>query len=288
MVANAPAPNSFRPPYVQTAEVIPFTYGDIDGSKLLRLAPTPSAPTLESVTTIFKRPWLDHIGSWVGRFHHPTEHMPAYGREFASDVGKGALALHLDYPFSEKERLLIYYLQLGIDLYGIAVNGGKDNWQPDGGHASGCKWPILFAGLIFNNDAMRNIGQNNEIYFGEDSQTFYVSQTDIDMTHSPDPRAEAIEYEQSDLGLAEWGIRHATRPILDNKNWKATYRECCTANAWSGFILAAQLMDARQLWNHEPLFDYQNRYMQVEPPGWERSNCPFSAEMWDLYWNNEP
>lgn len=137
------------------------------------------------------------------------------------------------------------------------------------------------------NDAEMMSVDTMDISFGEDGQTFYISQTDIDMIHDPDSRADAVEYEQSDLGLPEWGIRHATNPVADNKNWEATYRLCCTAVAWNGFVLAAHIMDAKALWHHDALFDYQDRYMQVtaedgDYPGW-RSWSDFTETMWDTY-----
>lgn len=245
-----------------------------------------STPEPADVARYFERPWIDHVPDWMADYLHPSENMPNYGREIANEVGIGALMLHLDFSDEAKETLLIRYVQLGIDLFGVAQNGGASNWVPNGGHTSGRKWPILFAGIVLDDAQMLSVGTLN-IFFGEDAQTFYVSQTDIDITHSPDPRAAAVEYEQSDLGLPEWGIRHATMPAADNKNWSATYRRCCTAVAWNGFVLAAHIMGAKTLWNHDALFDYQDRYMQVTAddgdfPGW-RSWSHFTEEMWDTY-----
>ena len=65
---------------------------------------------------------------------------------------------------------------------------------------------------------------------------------------------EAEEYIDEDVNLPEWGIRHATSPGMDNKKWLTPYRECCTANSWAGFVLAAYIIDAKSLWNHDVLF----------------------------------
>jgi hypothetical protein len=35
-------------------------------------------------------------------------------------------------------------------------------------------------------------------------------------------------------------------------------------------------------WNHPALFDYMDRYAQIEPPGWTRSWSPWCGDMWDL------
>jgi hypothetical protein len=125
--------------------------------------------------------------------------------------------------------------------------------------------------------------------FGEDDQTFYVTQADIDLQHGwqGTPGAPCghevgfVDYEQSDLGIPEWGSSHYSYPAHDRKNWDACYRQCCTADAWLGFVLAARILDQQAQWNHDALFDYQDRYMVTEP-SW-RSWTVFSEDMWDTY-----
>ncbi len=288
-VLDAPAPaGSFRPPYSGSDKSIRFNESQINTGLLHRLPPVASTPAMTEVERLFERPWIDHVSGWVGRYHHPVENMPDYGREIATEVGIGALMLHLDLPYAQKETLLARYLQLGIDLYGVLQDGGEENWPPNGGHASGRKWPVLFAGLMFGDAAMQAVGPGDgsgQFWFGEDGQTFYVTQSDIALTHAPDLRGCYLtEYEPSDLGLPEWGIVHATDPTADNKAWCAPYRQCCTANAWNGFLLAALVMDAKELWAHDAIFDYADRYMATEPVGeWTRSWSDFAEEMWDSY-----
>lgn len=298
---------SFRPPYAGTDKTIKFNKNQLKYSLLASLKPVPGPPSLTEVERYFERPWLDHIPSWLGRYQHPVDNMPDYGREIATQVGIAALMLNLNFTSQDKETLLIRFVQLGIDLYGIIQDGGRNNWVNNGGHASGRKFPILFAGLVLDNPDMKNIGEKsgdylysegygpgNEppdyIHFGEDDQTFYVTQADVDITHSPQWRtdsrdAQQIPYETKDIGLPEWGIVHANRPESCNKYWGAYYRQCCVANAWAGFILAAHIMEesasAWTLWNHQALFDYQDRYMQVE--GQWRRTSRFVEAMWDAY-----
>ncbi len=288
-VLDEAAPDgSFRPAYSGTDKSIRFHKDQIDWSLLKNLPHVESTPQMSVVERYFERPWIDHVPGWLGDYHHPTGNLPNYGRDISARVGIGAVMLHLDFPQAEKEKLLYRYLQVGIDLYGVVNDGGQDNWVPNGGHASGRKWPIVFAGLMFADTNMQNIGPGDgtgAAYFGEDAQTFFVTQSDIDASHNPDTRGcEPTEYDQSDLGLPEWGIRHATSSSKDNKSWCAVYRTCCTANSWAGFVLAAHLMDAKQIWNHDALFDYQDRYMDRETPGeWTRCFDPFTEVMWDTY-----
>jgi PKD repeat protein len=241
---------------------------------------------------------------------HPQSNMPHYGREMFTQIGTGALMLHLNFTAQQKETLLIRFVQLGIDLYGVVVNGGTENWSNDGGIAGGRKWPILFAGLVLNNTAMKSIGaksgnylyQNgyepgrcpsDYIHFGEDDQTFYVAQRDVDATHNsqwqPDPRdATRTPYGTSDIGLPEWGIRHSTDLYRSNK-WLPTIYRGVAGPPFHGAALAALLTpEGKALWNHNPFFDYTDRYMKVTAPGgeyagWWHSMSTFTANMWDTY-----
>ena len=313
-VLSEPAPEcSFRPPYCGTDKTIQFRKNRLDFSVLKSLKPVPSIPAITDVERYFERPWIDHVPGWLGRYHHPKENMPDYGREIAKNVGVGALMLNLDFFPEQKEKLLIRYVQLGIDLYGIVKAGGMNNWHADGGHASGRKFPILFAGILLNDEEMKSVGRigvhaygssdKDDIHFGEDGQTFYVNKDDIYNTPysrkdyhgfvfyghgNGSKKRDYLEYKDYHKGLPEWGIVHTNNRDLDGFDWDASYRRCCTANSWAGFILAAHIMEMKELWNHNALFDYMDRYMQVEFQlgsrgkyirQWDR----FSEDMWDFY-----
>ncbi len=285
VINEVPQSGSFRPWYCGNDKSIRFSSEDINISLLKNLETVENTPLLSDVEKYFERPWIDFVPGWLGRHIHPSENMPDYGAFMASRIGDAALMFHLDFSAEGKLKLLYRYIQLGLDLYGIAINGGENNWTPNGGHASGRKWPIIFSGLILGNSEMINIGpgdRTGNVEFGEDGQTFYVTQTDINMVHSPDPRAEAMQYEQSDLGLPEWGIVHSTEPVRDNKNWDATYRICCTGSHWPGFVLAAHIMGVKEIWNHDALFDYMDRYMELTKSE-DPANDIFSVQMWTKY-----
>jgi len=45
-----------------------------------------------------------------------------------------------------------------------------------------------------------------------------------------------------------------------------------------------RIMGLQQAWGHEALFDYVDRYMQIESKHtWTRSWNPFAERMWDRY-----
>jgi hypothetical protein len=53
--------------------------------------------------------------------------------------------------------------------------------------------------------------------------------------------------------------------MRDGLDWgNASYRTCCTGGAWGGFVLSAHIMNAMHLWNHDALFDYVDRYIEIE------------------------
>jgi hypothetical protein len=295
-VSNAPPSGTFRPPYCGTDKSPRFNKSQLDYSKLGGLAPVASTPALTNIERSVERPWIDHVYQYLGAMVHPTENMPQYGREFSYRIGEAALMLQLDFTKlsgnPSKEKLLIYFTQVGIDFAGIADNGG--GWPSNGGHHMGRKWPILFAGVILNDTHMKSVGSWST-EFQEDLDTFYVSQAEVDITHGPtwkpDSRAPSNRYEVVNIGLPEWGIRHTDDPWADNLNWGATYRDI-NNQSYPGWVLAALIMGQRTAWNHEPLFDYIDRSTSIiDPDNPAGSNnyttyyfgTAFMKNMWQAY-----
>ena len=351
-----PAENSFRPGYCASSKVVQFNEADLDYAHLQNFAlnstiieamlddnsirskgiPTTALEALNNVADFFERPWLDHIPLAMGRAHHPLDNMPEYGRDISNVIGIGATMLHMDFTPEEKRDLMVRFVQLGIDLYSITTRqGGNNRWSASGGQSSGRKWPILFAGIVLGDAGMRNIGQvsgdyaqtngnfavdlpDDYVHFGEDDQTFYVTQAQIDAhasySHIPedytppdegvtddpnyDPPSEYRDdqgpqrfypYRAGDLGIAEYGQKHwayAGGAIsYDSKYWWCGYR-FVNSPAWTGFIFAANAMNntmsnAKVLWNHDALFDYVDRWVNVTP--YDRFSSSFVGEVWDTY-----
>jgi len=320
VLAVAPAAGSFRPPYVGTDKTINYNKSQLNYSLLGSLEPVTGTPTLSSVESSFIHPWIDFKSNvWSGQYIHPSDNMPAYGRDIASNTSIGAMMLHLNFTNAQKENLMIYYTQLGIDLYNIAIGGS--GWPPDGGHGQGRKWPIMFAGLVLGDTDIQAIFSKTGDYaynttpisgsdlksplpadllhFQEDADTFYVTSYDIARTASgswnPDTRSATEPFDAENEGMPEWGIRHVTYPYADNQHWDSMYRGA-NGIVWQGFVLAILIMNAKVLWNHDAFFDYEKRYMAItngdaDPFGFivsgevagERSWTAFQANMWDTY-----
>ncbi len=295
------AAGSFRPPYAGYDKAVRFNEEQLDYSIFANLKPVPGTPDLSSVERYFERVWLDHIPWWLGRTHHPSDNMEDYDRDICTQEGIGALMLNLNFKIQQKRTLFVRYVQVGIDNFGVIQSGGRDNWRQD----SGRKFPILLAGLALNDPNMKNIGSKSGDYaytvpygpdnppadlvrFEEDETTFYVSDIDINMSHSsewkPDTRAEElIPYSASDLELPEWGLVRLYDRTGINKAWEAQYRKVI-GQAYGGLILAVHAMGAKELWNHDAFFDYNDRYMQVETD--LRQTSQFVERMWDTYRND--
>ncbi len=305
-VLDAPPPaDAFRPPYVGTDKTIRHTLAEVRAELLPRLPiPAGTTQTVAAVAALFEKPWVEHMMNWEKENFCAPDNMPAYGREVAGVVSEGALMLLLDVDPSQKELLLRRLVQVGLDNYGITqVPNGAATWTADGGHMSGRAFPLILAGYLLNDQAMLEVLQRSGryayenghhegnlpadyVHFGEIDQTFYVTQRDIARTHSPewspDPRSVAIPYENSDLGKPEWGINHTHWPQSDNNNWGAIYRHVCTPS-WGGFVLASRVMGITELWNHPPLFDYMDRWVQQ---GEEPGTTELQKTMWAVYRNS--
>ncbi|NLF32057.1 MAG: hypothetical protein GX591_14365 [Planctomycetes bacterium] len=285
----------FRPPYSGADKPLYSIYA-LRKDLLPNLPLVANTPSLASVAATFQRPWIDHFGH-VGdgtQYSSPTDNMPSYGREYSMAVGRAALLLLLDEAQlvatqgRNKDELLIRFVQLGIDLYHVTENGGY--WWGKGGLNHGRKWPILFAGLMLDHEHMRTIGSRSKSMpywgFAEDAQTGFLSQADVDRTHSaqwrPDTRAaQLIPCEADDVGTPEWnggGWAPGLDPYGLNLYYGTPYRTI-DGMSYPGPVLAALIMGQRSAWNHEALFDYTDRYV-----AWSLAwNAGYSQQDIDVY-----
>lgn len=314
-LSSTPPDGSFRPGISSPTKTL-HNISSLNYNLLEKLACPISKPDINTYAGYFQMVWLTHNGGWTGRYMRPSDSgLDNY--YYPGTFATAALMLHLDYTNAEKEKLLINFIQLGIDIYSYLESGAK-GWPPDGGHSSGRKWPILFAGIMLDHSPMKNIGQisGNYLYsnghgpgnppldykhFGEDGQTFYVTQSEVDITNgpswNPDTRtAPNYPYIYAMTGMPEWGIRYSTYPQNSDASWKASYRTIgCCAPAWAGTVIAARIMNAKSLWNYNAHFDYIDRYMAISKGGLDPFGYEVAGEtsgsrpggligaMWDTY-----
>ncbi|MCA8947999.1 MAG: hypothetical protein KDE27_00760, partial [Planctomycetes bacterium] len=245
-LAVPPAEGSFRPPYSGNDHDVRYDVTMLDWSALAALQPAAGMPVIATEAARFERPWIDHCPGWPSRDMHPEDNMPDYGRDFTAIYNQATLLCNLAVPQQDRELLLIRLVQIGIDFWGNVQNGCY--WEGVGGHGSGRKWPILFAGRLLNDAAMLNVGYSHrtyrnpdgtyEVHFGEDGQTFYVAET------APGVYNWGYGgYTAQHVGLPEFGFSHMHWPQSDHEPWgQDPYRRCCTANAWIGGLLCVRIM----------------------------------------------
>lgn len=252
--------DAFRPSYAQGSTEI-YLSRNLRRQLLPKLAPVQNVPPLSEFEGYFKRPWVDSV---FFNFDVPAEYMASYGRENGYVMSFSSLLLTLNFSQEEKDPLLVYLTQYGIDLYGL-VEQGHTGWQAHGGHGSGRKFPIVFAGVMLNEGKMKSVRVN----FGEDMQTIWVSETlpAATYTRSWHTQPETVVY-GGHVGIngesvnPGWGPYEHLAPSVWKNTLGESYRRCCTSVSWVGEALAARLIpEMQEAWNHPQFFEYVNRWM---------------------------
>ncbi len=294
---EAPVPlDAFRPSYSDTTARI-YRAIDLHRELLPSLERVPRTPDLPTWERIFERPWIDHTMGWGNRETHPTDNMPEYSRETSRAVSVASLMLMCDFTPQQKEKLLLSFVQYGIDLWGVAKAGG--GWEAEGGYGNGRKWPIILSGILLGDKEMERPNTTiPTVRFGEDEQTKYgdcwTGAKVVFAGHTPiGGKGDRGAYEH--LQPKDW-----PGPL---KTQSEGYRRCCTSISWIGSALAARIMNAEKSWNHDAYFDYCDRWMTEDDTkaleeikkqlgknlGGNRQGQtwdPFVDQMWAKYRNN--
>jgi hypothetical protein len=194
-----------------------------------------------------------------------VENMPQYGLEFGRVSGLVALLLCTDLKPEQKEPLLVNFIQIGIDLGGM-IRAGHPGWTGFGGHGSGRKLPIVFAGILLGDDELANINKSfPKASFGEDEQTAYGDcWTGAKVVFAGHSGIDAATGRGRNKVRGEpWGPYEHTPPLQwkDGQNTSESYRRCCTSTGWVAQALALRLLRAENFWHHDPFFDYVDRWM---------------------------
>lgn len=282
IVAKPPDPLAFRPGYAgpQKALDVAAEFGKTAADLV---HPAPLVPTDGVAMPPFddskiERAWIDFLWEWAGRYLHPLDNMPDYGRDIGVLIGSAALSLCFRSP-EDARQTLINLVQIGIDNYSCYKNGGA--WRGDGGHGHGRMTPILIAGAALGIPEMLDL---NPMMFGEGMQTFFVEETSPGVINNGHGG-----YTSEQVGLPAWGFCHDKDPSRDDARWSENagpYRFCCSANSWLGQLTALRLMGLLPAIGHAAWPAYLDRYirrMKVEgSPGWWRHyNQPWHEQAYD-------
>ncbi len=291
----APLPaDAFRPAFCDRQARI-YRSRDLRRELLPTLGAPKIMPDLGLYVRFTQRPW---VATCFFGFEEPVENMPQYGRDYARVVGQDALLLCTDLKPEQKETLLVDFVQVGIDLGGM-IRAGHPGWEGFGGHGSGRKLPIVFAGMLLGDDELANLNRSfPKAHFGEDEQTAYGDAwTGAKVVFTGHRAIDAA----TGMARAGTGPYEHTQP----STWRAgqeklseSYRRCCTSAAWIAQALALRLLKAERYWAHDAFFDYCDRWMfedesaalktlkqdaAMDEPDWAQEGKTWEAfvnEMW--------
>ncbi|NLC30458.1 MAG: hypothetical protein GX765_00195 [Candidatus Moranbacteria bacterium] len=272
VVGNIPPDNGrsvFRPSFFGTDRTM-HLIDEINPALLPSITPPVgvTGPSLDWVKTRFKMMQLDidsccsseNLRAVDNFCEGAASHACSYGGRVALDNGDGALRLMLNDSYEEKEEALIYYIQFGLDLYYQMKQGIK--WYPNGGHGSGRKLPIIFAGILLENEEIKNAvksvtkeagdssifqedgflyrGYNNTSLFGSGGNYWTNVVTDYDSRTSKDP-----------YGYIDGGHVPGT-----------SYQEGINSMIWKGPVMAIKFMpEAEIIWDNRLFEEYVNRWV---------------------------
>lgn len=286
----APQPaDAFRPSFCQSATCKLYLARNLRRDLLLKLPRPASAAKVKpsEYAGYFQTPWIDTVG--YGRAM-PRKKFQFYGPSIAEIVGDCTLLLSLDCPPEEKEPLLITLVQTGIDLNGLLRGGG--GWPAEGGGAAGRKWPILFAGLMLDDADMSALTKSHPSgRFHEDEQTAFCPLEFAGKTYEHSWTGARVvwtghyAYYQGKWRTNKWTGTYDPVDLIPPSQWPVPwaegsegYRRNNTSAAWVAEALAARLMHAEKLWDHDAFFAYVDRWMtEDDAPFWEAIRASIEA-----------
>jgi len=271
VLSAAPSADAFRPSYCDRKQTI-YHANSLQRNLLPSLTPPnpPGTPALSQFETWYRQPWID-TNPFL--FDAPADYMPSYGQHIAFADSYTSLLLMLNFPAGQKVNLTNYFVQYGIDLYGCVQAGY--GWPAFGGHRSGRKLPIIFAGILLNNDGMKNVSAAYPNQFGEDMQTVYIDK--IPGGYQQAWQSATVIYgghygvnaDGTPVSAGLYGpyeqLQPASWPLLNgNEQLGEAYRRCCTSVSWVGEALAIHILKAENVWNYPAFFDYVDRWMSED------------------------
>jgi hypothetical protein len=281
-VSEPQPPDAFRPAFCDRRQKV-YLARNLKRELLPTAAATGSIPRIEQYIRFTQRPW---VGTGFFGFEEPVENMPQYGLEYGRVAGICALLLCTDLKPEQKELLLLNYVQIGIDLGGI-VRAGHPGWTGWGGHGSGRKLPIVFAGLLLGDDELAGIsGSHPKVSFGEDEQTAYGDcWTGAKVVFAGHSGIDAATGEGRSRNNG-WGPYEHTPPSQwkEGQNTSESYRRCCTSVGWVAQALALRLLHAEQMWDHDAFFDYVDRWMYEDDAGFVKTIREATGRDHDKEW----
>lgn len=264
-VSSPPPTGSFRPAYIGASiKTSPWNASSLNFAKLQKLPTTgfTTIPNWANYEADFEKLWFEKDLTWTGRYlHAPYQAANGYGKDMAIKTGDVALMLNMNYSDDVKRKLLINYVQYGIDIAGIRAAGGR--WYDTGGHNIGRLAPLMVAATALDDASLQARLDGTQLGFSEYCQTFFVTQADVDRVRYTADGRPRLPYTSANIGMPEWGETHTDNPTRDGNNWNAYYRDICGGQLTAP-AMAARVMGIRSLSKWEQMYLYQERHLNYE------------------------
>ena len=261
---DIPPANAFRPSYMDRSQTI-YTTDQINESVIPNI-PTSGINITKDISYYergLQRPWMLFVHEWPGRDSHPHQNMKGYHQYIGEFLSEATLMLLMDIP--EKETLVNYYIQLGIDYYYSGATG-----EGDGSYYVA---PVIVTGLFLNEDTIKNVFINDQIQaVPRDYADFYFYEDRNDNTTSDIvPPGEtyaghpvffrnnlATNRGYEHLHPTEWDkTAEGESEALKDEN----YRTGQDTHQHVGMVLAASILGLKAEWNHDATFMMMSRWM---------------------------
>eukprot|EP01133_Synstelium_polycarpum_P007694 gene7694-9006_t len=260
VVDFVPSSTSFRPNYYGSQKRF-YKSDNIQSHLLLSLLPVDDTPSIQSLEQRFQRVYLDHIP--FSSTMHPTLNMASYGSDIVSDTGDAVLRLNLNESPAAKRKLLINYIQVGIDYIGMFRQGRT--WHTDGGINSGRKLPIVFASVMLNDtETAYLVGHSPLDTFQEDGQVYWspnASQVLFGRSNCNEADNHGYWYNQQ-TGNGGRDCRDPFGYIDGGQKPGEWYQACCTSMSWKSTALSLRLIPQLQCtFNYDYFAMYVDRWV---------------------------
>lgn len=272
IVDEIPAGNGstvFRPPYVGDNKKA-FSVNDIKWDKLPSYSSPvgKDIPSLEWIVDRYGQVRLDHKpGMMAIALHSKDSYDDDYGAAVGRDNAVACLRLMLGDSHEEKKQAMINYLQYGIDLYQMLLDGA--DWpNHGGGHQPGRPLPLAFTAVMFDDaEMMQKVSESYQI-FHEYRNLYFSPQANYDngqvLWGSWDMDTTTKKYWE--ILLTHGGNRSVPDPYgyIDGGYEAPASYQFLVAKPWKGTVLAAHLMPSlRPVLNNEDLFEYVERWVNI-------------------------
>jgi hypothetical protein len=250
----------FRPPYFGSQKALRPVSG-LRTDLLPDFSVPQGAPSLQWVRDRFAQVQLDHLSNWQGRYLHPIDSFGKsnYGSDLARDNNDAALRLLLaaEQP-AVRLAGLVNFVQAGLDWAAVAASASA--YPADGGHNVGRKVAVVFASVLLDDPALKQIaGRTAPGVFSEDDHV-YLSSTNGRVLFGR--VCTQGEYETVlNGGAGKRDCRDPSGQIDGGEIPGSVYQVCCTAKAYRSSSLVARLLPgAKQTWNNQAFHDYIDRW----------------------------